>query len=559
MTAVRRLGPALVTLGGVLTTALLGDVYTRLTAASALVGFVALVPWVLTLDRARSWREAAGLGVAESVAFTAVVLSWLAGALAGYAQVPPPLGWLAVLALAPVIEPQFVAYAVTHEWAKRHGRVATLLVPALVYVGVEWLWPKLLGDTLGYGLYPLERLRQAADLGGVRGLTFVLLLCNAWAAASLRALGRAVPAGPKAALRAARSRAVLLPLAAVAALGAVLVGYGTLRRAQIAGASTRAGGLAVALVQASITDKRAAEAGTAAVVQSILKTHAALSDAALGSQPPDLVVWPETVYPTTFGTPKSDEGAAFDRDIAAYVASRRVPLLFGTYDREGGREYNAAVLLRPMGERRVEMSTYRKTMLFPLTEWVPPWLDGPWLRRLLPWAGHWDRGRGPETLSLEGTPSGTIVLAPMICYEAMFSGYVAEEARSADVIVALSNDSWFADGPAPELHLVAAAFRSIETRRPQVRATNSGVSAVVDAAGAVLARTEVGERTVLAARMPRLERTPTLVLAWGDWLGGAALPAAALVGLTAAREQRRAAGSRSRGRSKKTPDAAAVT
>ena len=88
----------------------------------------------------------------------------------------------------------------------------------------------------------------------------------------------------------------------------------------------------------------------------------------------DAVLWPETVYPTTLGHPKSAAGAALDREILDTVDAARVPFVIGTYDADATGEYNAAAFVEP-GRGIVGM--YRKTRLFPFTEHVPAWLDGP--------------------------------------------------------------------------------------------------------------------------------------------------------------------------------------
>src|SRR5262249_24767107 len=158
----------------------------------------------------------------------------------------------------------------------------------------------------------------------------------------------------------------------------------------------------------------------------------------------------------------------------------RVPLVFGAYDVEAGREFNAAFFLTASADNRVSSSAYRKRMLFPLTEWVPDALDADWLRRALPWTGRWSRGPGPEVIKIALPDGRSISVVPLICYDVLFPGFVASAARrDADLIVTLSNDSWFPDERAPKLHLISAAFRSIETRLPQVRATNSGISAMI--------------------------------------------------------------------------------
>ena len=92
----------------------------------------------------------------------------------------------------------------------------------------------------------------------------------------------------------------------------------------------------------------------------------------------------------------------------------------------------------------------------------------------------------------------TVLVAPLICYDAVDPALViAAVRRGAELIVTLSNDFWFRYGPAPHAHLVSAAFRSIETRRPQLRVTNTGISGVITATGEFLSTAGVHERATL--------------------------------------------------------------
>jgi apolipoprotein N-acyltransferase len=83
------------------------------------------------------------------------------------------------------------------------------------------------------------------------------------------------------------------------------------------------------------------------VVRELLDTHFAMSYDAVERQGADAVLWSETVYPTTFGQPKSEAGADFDREIRTIVDAARVPFVFGTYERDAGGEYNAAAVSSP--------------------------------------------------------------------------------------------------------------------------------------------------------------------------------------------------------------------
>jgi apolipoprotein N-acyltransferase len=499
-----------------------------------LLGFVGLVPWLAVLDRTRFTRTALITGLAMCSAFSLAVFGWFADAIADYASIPRALAWLLLALGAPTLQPQLVVFAVARRPLRRElGMTFGTLAAALVYVGVEWLWPKVFADTLGHGLHASAVLRQAADVAGAPGLTFALLIVNE----SLLVI----------ATSATRDRRVAGRALAVA-IGVVLVlaVYGAYRRADLVAQSERhdARTVTAALIQASITgyEELRRTRGTFGAVEWILKEHVALSDGALEGAGVDLVVWPETVYPTTFGRPKSDDGRAFDAEITGFVERTKVPLLFGSYDVDGADEYNAAFLVEPNPEKGDAPPAYRKTHLFPLTEYVPSWLESETARRMMPWLGTWQPGPGPRVLEVRLRDGNALRFAPLICLDAVVANHSIDAAsRGAEVLVTLSNDSWFAETPGAHLHLVVSAFRSIETRRPQLRVTNSGISAIIDASGELTATTNVGERRALVGTVSFAPAADTLMLRWGDWFGPSAFigGAAALLLAMAARRARR--------------------
>ncbi|RTL00713.1 MAG: apolipoprotein N-acyltransferase, partial [Neisseriaceae bacterium] len=246
----------------------------------------------------------------------------------------------------------------------------------------------------------------------------------------------------------------------------------------------------------------------------------------------DVVLWSETVYPTTFGQPKSRAGAGFDQEILGVVRSARVPFVFGTYDLDSNGEYNAAAFVSP---QRGLIGMYRKTRLFPLTEYVPPWLDGPGLRRLLPWAGTWQPGNGARIFPLQLHDGRDIPVLPLICRDDIDTQLAIDGARlGAQAILTMSNDSWFSDYPrGAALHQAVAAFRSIETRLPQFRVTNNGFSAAIDARGNIVAGSLMGEQTLVIGALPAAAPTPTLMVQWGNWVGLACTLFLTLLAVTA--------------------------
>jgi apolipoprotein N-acyltransferase len=493
-----------------------------------LLGWIGLVPWLAALDAADRWWTVFVRGVAMSVAFTIGVFWWFGLALAAYADWPGASGLVLLVLVAPLLQPQFVALALARHAVRGSGAVARALACAGAYVGCEWLVPKLLGDTLGHGFLASRAMRQAADLFGAPGLTAALVCAN-----------EAVLAGATAFRRGDRGR-VVRAAGVLGLLVVALAAYGRWRLASVERGAAVAAPVTMGVVQGGLGlgDYRRLRAshGAFEATRRILNAYFAQSEEALARGEVRLLVWPETVYPTTFGSPKSADGAAFDRALAAFVARTGVPLVFGGYDHdERGREYNAAIVLEPpRGQADVTFDAYRKTWLFPLTERVPPWLDGPALRDRLPWLGTWAPGDGPTVLNVD-VGGAVLPIAPLVCYDAVVPAHAAAAvAAGARLLVTLSNDSWFGDGPGTWLHLTVSAFRSIETRRPQVRATTTGISAIVDATGEIREAIAGGAGTLVDAVRPAA-LPATLAMRLGDWLSPGLLVLAAVFVVAAQR------------------------
>ena len=500
---------------GIAASAALSAAYARGGTAWVL-GFALLVPWLITLDRNRSLRASLVNASAMAIAYTAGVFAWFGMAVGSYTQVGVAPGLALLLLAAPLFQPQFLAYALVRQLARhRHGRVVTALAAAAAWVGTEWLLPKMLGDTLAHGLYPAPLLRQGADLGGSALLTLMLLLVNE---ALLAALVR----------RQGGFRAMVAPIALATALPLLMAGYGLAASHRAPSADAKP--LRIGMVQANIVDYETLRQtqGAYAVVRNVLDTHFAMSYDAVERHKVDAVLWSETVYPTPFKNPKSEAGAELDQEIVDTVRAAGVPFVFGTYDRDSNGEYNAAAFVEPGAGL---LGFYRKTKLFPLTEFIPAWLDHPPVRAWLPWAGNWRAGNGARVIPLRLADGREIPVQALICLDDVDSQLAIDAARlGAQALLTMSNDSWFTATPqGAQLHLAVAAFRSIETGLPQFRVTTNGASAAIDSRGNVVAGAAVGQRVLVMGDLPVGPTAPTLIVLWGNWVG--ALGVAFLVGL----------------------------
>lgn len=219
---------------------------------------------------------------------------------------------------------------------------------------------------------------------------------------------------------------------------------------------------------------------------------------------PDLIIWPETSVPAPLGQ-SSRSRAAIAR------AANGAPVLVGMLRYDGLRIYNSAVLLDARGSAT---QVYDKHHLVPFGEYVPM---GDFLARfgiagLAAGQGRgFSAGPGPELLDF-----GALGRAlPLICYEAVFPQDLRGLAQRPDFLVQITNDAWFGQFSGPYQHLDQARMRAIEQGLPLLRAANTGVSAVIDAQGRLVASVALNTEGVIDAALPP-KAAPTVYAATGD-------------------------------------------
>ncbi|MEO1687198.1 MAG: apolipoprotein N-acyltransferase [Pseudomonadota bacterium] len=223
--------------------------------------------------------------------------------------------------------------------------------------------------------------------------------------------------------------------------------------------------------------------------------------------PADIVVWPETAVPQLLG-----RDAAARQAIAASAQGATVLVGARRYiQTEGGPSWrNSLFALRSDGET---LDVYDKHHLVPFGEYVP--LHG-LLSRLglglfVGETGGFDGGPGPQVMRLPGLPP----VAPQICYETIFPHQMPPLADRPDWIVQVTNDAWFGASAGPWQHFHQARMRAIEQGLPVIRSANTGISAIIDARGRVVASVPLLTAGAVQAPLPPA-LPPTLYARHGD-------------------------------------------
>lgn len=490
-------------------------------ALSAL-GFAPLDLWPLTLvgvaglvaavERAGTVRGAALAGWLFGVGQFTVSLGWIATAFTYQAAMPAFMGWVTVVLLSMFLGLYpGIAAALARAWSG--GRLSRVLVFAAAWMLTEWLRGHLLSgfawNPLGAAWLQAGIVGQLAALIGALGLSgLMILIGGASGIIGAKTQRRTMPA--------------FWPNLFVFAM-IYLFADGS-RHLEPLPAPLH--GPLVHLIQPNIGQEAKYDNPTAHV-----EGYLALSRAALGPapHPQSITIWSESAVLDL---------VAEEPAVRAHLASILSPgdlLLFGgeaLIRNPDGTPAEATNSLFVLDSTARLQGRYDKSHLVPLGEYVParPLMTRLGLARLAPGGIDFLPGPGPRTLDLPGFPAAGI----QICYEVIFPAAVVDEAHRPAWIVNISNDAWFGAWGPPQ-HLAQARLRAIEEGLPIARVTPTGISAVIDAHGRVVASIAQHRADTLTLRMPP-PLPPTLFSRYAHWTSFA-FGAVLLVGALALRRR----------------------
>lgn len=376
-------------------------------------------------------------------------------------------------------------------WSHGSGRIVALAAGLSIS---EWLRATILtgfpwnayGMALGEHLW----LAQAAALLGLHGLTALALVMAA------------APATLVAPEPAARWRMPVL--AALVLVGLIAFGGWRVPSAPV----PLVADVRLRVMQPNVPqdDKFRAENGDA-----ILRRYLALSDRAtsprsMGVADATHLIWPESAFPFLLArnaTALAQIAALLPPGVTLVTGAAR-----GIEPLPGERGFRYRNAIHVVGDDGTILASYDKVHLVPFGEYLPlgeaiAWLNGLLgvdLRQFVAIPGGFEAGERRTLLPVPGLPP----VAPLICYEAIFPGAVTpDDAARPGLLLNLTNDAWFGRTPGPRQHLMQARLRTIEEGLPMVRAANTGISAVIDPYGRILASLPLGQEGVLDSGLPR--------------------------------------------------------
>ena len=438
----------------------------------SILAWVAFLPLFYAV-RENNFKRSFQLGWLAGFIAYGGIFYWLNIVMTTYGKLPLVISicltffMAAYLALYPALALSFSRYAEDYN-------VPQVIAFPFMWVSLEYVRAYLLTGfpwaLLGYTQYRTLPIIQIADLTGVYGVSFLILVVNVF----LFQLWRWIR-GKDCALYPFLSTAVALPLLVLA----IWYGFVSLNK--------EAGGreIKVALAQGNIPQdikwNPAFQEDTVAIYERLTRRT---KGAAI-----DLIVWPESSLPFFFQKEVlySARVSALAREIGASLVVSSPAL-----EQSNGHELllNSAFMIAPDGST---VGRADKVHLVPFGEYVP-------LAKLLPFVkkmveGIGDFSPGSDIIPLQAT---TCKAGILICFEGIFPAISREYvARGADILVNITNDAWFGDSSAPYQHLSMTVFRAVENRVPLIRSANTGVTAIIDSRGHIRGMTSLFREALL--------------------------------------------------------------
>jgi apolipoprotein N-acyltransferase len=462
--------------------------------------WVALVPLfaaIANLSVKKSFR----IGFIAGLVHYFSLLYWVVPVMRTYGYLPLTLS-IAILFLFAAVLALFPAVFCLAVAAIGRTPARGLIMMPLLWVTVEYIRTYIFTGfpwaLLGHSQYLRLHLIQIADLFGVYGVSFLIVLSNTALFLALTLITR----------QTWQNKPVSRRLPAVAVIFFVLGFlftwiYGTWRIKTIDLLIAASPSARIAVIQGNVDQ---AVKWNPAFQAATIKTHTRLSLLAK-SENPDLIVWPESATPFYLFYNKEPT-----LKVLEGIQKTDTDFLIGSPSFSGKEGnityYNSAYLISPGSER---FPKYDKAHLVPYGEYVPFKKWFPFLGKMVAQVGDFRPGKAGKTI-----PWKQDALGVQICYEIIFPGLSRAMVKNdAVLLINITNDAWFGTTSGPYQHFSMTVLRAVENRRALARAANTGISGFIDPAGRILASTPLLQEAAITRTLP-LIRKKTFYTRFGD-------------------------------------------
>jgi len=446
--------------------------------------FLAFFPLLLCVCFARTGREASLLAFLTGFLAALIADAWVMS-LSAYS------GPWAVLAYGMLCSWQGLLFLLFAAFFKalegRFSRSSALLTAPLLYTLIEYAgtYGPFFQEIIGHSQLWNPLLRQAAPLLGVNYLSFLVVSINAWLALCL--------------LEDRRMRPAKALLGAVLAL--LLLAHPLLNQA-MKDPDAKDQPVELALIQAKVSS---AQINGGKLDDEIFSAFLEGSFSSLEGKP-QLIIWPEN----SLGEPLNHFGRWYHR-LGRLWEHFEGEVLLGGPMLQDGNQFNAAGLFSAKGL----LGSYHKERLFPYGESFSKYSLLGWARPFLPEKLHRDLYSPGLQVAPLNSAAGSIGVT--ICLESLYTDLArAKVAAGADLLVNLTNDSWFPSANAAEKHFFAGRMRALETGRYFVQSALYGITGVIDSEGKTVARTGPDGNQSLLVKA-HLKKGKTLYVRLGAW------------------------------------------
>jgi apolipoprotein N-acyltransferase len=458
---------------------------------SGFIAWIALIPLFWALKETKTVRRALLLGFITGLIGHVGILYWITYVIVNYGYLPIYLGIILMLLLAAYLSLYTAIFAACIVFFRR--KIAVYIIAPVLWVCLEYCKSYFLTgfpwENLGYSQYLHINLIQFADISGVYGLSFMIVLANA---TLLEVIIK-------------RSRRAFVLLSIVALIIVAILIYGINRTKIVDKYLQNASPIEVLLVQGNIDQSikwhESYQKETINIYEQLSMQNAPAKNG--------LIIWPETAVPFNY----QDEND-FQKKVRDIAVKTKNWFIFGSTSYVGQKRdrdyYNSAYLLAPDGEIK---GKYDKVHLVPYGEYVPLRDVFPFIRKLTAGMGDFSVGTGYYPLSLDERKVGVL-----ICYEGIlpFASRMYKNG-GAGLLISITNDAWFGATSAPFQHFSMAVFRAVETKMFLVRAANTGVSGIVNPKGEIVLQTRIFEKAAVKGNV-KFAYIKTIYAQYGDIL-----------------------------------------